>query len=269
MDLLKEIVAHKHTEVARRKQNISQDRLKKSGYFKMECDSLVAALGYESSTGIIAEFKRKSPSKGVINDIADVGYVVSEYDTYGAAAVSILTDKKYFGGSLGDIPDSRDSALCPILRKDFIVDEYQVYETKACGADVMLLIAACLTPDTVRHLAGLAKSLGLEVLLEIHTEAELEHICPEVDVVGINNRNLRNFEVDLEHSIQLASKLPPDKPKIAESGISNTDTILTLEQHGFSGFLIGETFMKHPQPEIAFAEFVQELKQKKQARQGK
>jgi indole-3-glycerol phosphate synthase len=263
IDLLKEIVAHKHKEVARRKQTISIDRLQKSSGFASEGESLVQALQAPNSSRIIAEFKRQSPSKGIINADADVDYVTSEYDTYGAAGISILTDKKYFGGSLNDIIISRDAVLCPILRKDFIVDPYQVYETKACGADVLLLIAACLDPETTYHLATLAKSIGLEVLLEIHQEAELNHLCDAVDLVGINNRNLRNFEVDLNHSIDLAAKLPPNKPRIAESGINNTDTIVMLEKQGFNGFLIGERFMSAAEPHRAFHDFVTELDQKR------
>ena len=172
-----------------------------------------------------------------------------------------LTDENFFGGSNDDIMYARDIVSVPILRKDFIIDEYQIVEAKAIGASVILLIAANLTPQRVQELALFAKRLSLEVLLEIHNEDELQHICTEVDIVGVNNRDLKTFTVDVNRSIELSDKIPADKIKISESGISDVDTIIRLRQYGFKGFLIGENFMKHADPSIAFADFVNALKQ--------
>ncbi len=221
--------------------------------------SLKASLLKKDSTGIIAEFKRKSPSKGIINGTVEVTDVVSAYDM-AAAGISVLTDEKYFGGTNDDLMMAREIVSVPLLRKDFIIDEYQLYEARGIGADVILLIAACLSKQQVRQLAQRAKALELEVLLEIHNEEELEHICDEVDLVGVNNRNLKTFEVDINTSLRLIKYIPGNKPAIAESGISNTDTIVTLKNAGFKGFLIGENFMKHTEPSIAFADFVNTLR---------
>ncbi|HTQ29138.1 MAG TPA: indole-3-glycerol phosphate synthase TrpC, partial [Puia sp.] len=210
-------------------------------------------------TGIIAEFKRKSPSRGVINPDADVFSVTEAYARGGASALSVLTDEHFFGGSTEDLLKARAHPV-PILRKDFMIDEYQVVEAKAMGADVILLIAACLDPGMVKKFARLAKSLKLEVLLEIHKEEELEHICDEVDLVGVNNRDLKTFSVDINRSIELIGRIPPGKISVAESGISEVDTIRLLKTHGYQGFLIGENFMKEPDPAIAFASFVNQLK---------
>jgi indole-3-glycerol phosphate synthase len=184
--------------------------------------------------------------------------VTAAYAT-AASGISVLTDTDFFGGSVGDLQRARIQQV-PILRKDFMIDAYQVYEAKAMGADVILLIAACLTPAAVNQLGACAKGLGLEVLLEIHDETELDHISDMVDMVGVNNRNLKTFEVDINTSLQLIKQIPAGKPAIAESGISNVDTIVTLREAGFSGFLIGENFMKEPHPSIAFADFVNQLK---------
>jgi indole-3-glycerol phosphate synthase len=172
-----------------------------------------------------------------------------------------LTDKAFFGGSNGDLQQARINPI-PILRKDFIIDEYQIVQAKSIGADVILLIAACLSPARVKRFAAFAKRLGLELLLEIHNEEELDHICDEVDLVGVNNRDLKTFKVDVNVSLQLINKIPTGKIAIAESGISNVETIVTLKQAGFRGFLIGETFMKEAEPAIAFADFVRKLKAK-------
>jgi indole-3-glycerol phosphate synthase len=258
-NILEQIIADKHKEVAFKKERWPAKSLIKSPYFTRATESLVRELNDAEGTGIITEFKRKSPSKGIINGTADCVATTSMYELYGAAGISILTDKKYFGGSSRDIYESRESLFCPVLRKDFIIHEYQLLEAKAMGADVILLIAANLSVQDTKRLAGFAKSLKLEVLLELHAENELDHVCAEVDMVGINNRNLKNFEVDLEHSIRLAEKLPADKPKIAESGIDNVETVVYLRQQGFKGFLMGERFMKHADPAIAFADFVKQL----------
>lgn len=221
--------------------------------------SLIDHLSRDGDTGIIAEFKRKSPSKGYINERADVVKITSDYEKHGATGLSILTDTQFFGGSYEDLSIARASSL-PILRKDFIIDEYQVAETKAMGADVILLIAACLTPFEVLRFSTTAKEFGLEVLLEIHGEEELAHIHPGIRLVGINNRNLKTFNVDIDHSIKLAGMIPSDCLKIAESGITDEATIKSLKAHGFNGFLIGENFMKNQDPGKAFAGFIKNLK---------
>ncbi len=230
--------------------------------YKRKCFSLKQHLLNENGTGIIAEFKRASPSKGNINISADVVDVVSGYEEYGAAAVSILTEPIYFKGNNDDILKVKNIIKIPILRKDFVFDEYQITEAKAIGADAILLIAASLTTKEVKRLATFANNIGLEVLLELHDEEELEHICDATKIIGINNRNLKTFEVDIERSLRMAEKIPADKIKIAESGISSVENIILFKQHGFKGFLIGENFMKQPDPTIAFANFVNELKQK-------
>lgn len=255
--ILDEIIANKKLEVEMNKQVHPVSELESRPNFHRETVSLAQSL--RQQPGIISEFKRRSPSKGVINDTATVAATVAAYDALGAAGISILTDEKYFGGTNNDLLEGRIVTAKPILRKDFIIDEYQLVEAKSIGADVILLIAANLPVAAVKQLARLAKELTLEVLLEIHTEEELDHVCEDVDMVGINNRNLKNFEVDIEHSIRLAGKLPAGKPKIAESGISNAETLLYLKQQGFDGFLMGEHFMKQPDPAIAFANFVTQL----------
>jgi indole-3-glycerol phosphate synthase len=259
MNILEEIIANKKKEVAERKKIMPVTDLKEFEFFETECDSLKKSLSYKDATGVIAEFKRRSPSKGIINDVAEIFDVLDAYDTNGASGISILTDEKYFGGSIDDIYDHRAGLMTPVLRKDFIIDEYQIVESKAIGADVILLIAACLTTKEVKRFASFAKNLGLEVLLELHDEKEVELICDETELIGINNRNLKNFEVNIEHSLKMAEKIPPDKIKIAESGINSVDDIALFKENGFKGFLIGELFMKEADPAIAFAEFVNTL----------
>lgn len=260
MNILDNIIAAKKIEVEQKKQFMPVEELKTFLYYNSSCNSLVTQLLVEGATGIIAEFKRKSPSKGVINGDIQIGPVVEAYDAHGASGISILTDENYFGGSNDDIIYARDIVSVPILRKDFVIDEYQVAEAKAIGASVILLIAACLSPKRAQELALYAKRHNLEVLLEIHNEEELQHICTEIDIVGVNNRDLKTFTVDVNRSIELSDKIPADKIKISESGISDIDTILRLRQFGFKGFLIGENFMKYPEPSIAFADFVNNLK---------
>lgn len=260
MTILEEIVQHKKRELQDIKSLISIDELTKSRGFAHEVISVSQYLKDPEKTGIIAEFKRQSPSKGIINDRVDVLDVTSAYEKAGASATSILTDFKYFGGAVDDILKVRDSINIPILRKEFIVDEYQLYEAKSIGADVILLIAACLSVDETKQLAAKARELGLEVLLELHAEEELGHVNSNVNVVGINNRNLKTFEVSLEHSIKLAEQIQGDFVKISESGIKTTDDILYLKEHGFEGFLIGESFMKSENPGKAFNDFIQPLK---------
>lgn len=259
MNILEKIIAHKRIEVGENKLNMPVDKLEKKEFFSRPVISLRKSLLHENSTGIIAEFKRQSPSRGVINANADVVNVTTAYADNGAAALSVLTDTNFFGGSNVDLLRARVNNI-PILRKDFIINEYQILEAKAIGADVILLIAACLTPEEVRQLARFAKSLDLEVLLEIHNEDELAHICDECDVVGVNNRNLKYFTVDVNQSLELSDKIPASKVKISESGITDTDTIHMLRTAGFKGFLIGENFMREPDPAVAFASFVKHLK---------
>lgn len=213
-----------------------------------------------SESGIIAEFKRRSPSKGFIHEGARVADVVPGYAAAGAAACSVLTDTTYFGGSPDDLREARELVDIPLLRKDFIIDEYQICEARIWGADVILLIAAALTPAEVERLSLFAHSLGLEVLLEIHDACELAHICPSVDVVGINNRNLATFVTDVQTSFELEGQIPGRYLRISESGISSPDTVRRLREAGFRGFLMGENFMKETDPAKALKHFINELK---------
>lgn len=261
-NILEQVVEQRKVTVQQLKAIVPMEAWKMMPLFNRKCISLKQNLLNENCTGIIAEFKRASPSKGIINNDADVFDVVSGYELHGAAAASILTEPVFFNGNNDDIINIRESINIPILRKDFIFDEYQIVEAKAIGADVILLIAASLTPAEVKRLAAFATGIGLEVLLEIHTEDELQHICPATEIVGINNRDLKTFAVDINRSIELGKKIPADKIKIAESGINSIDTICTFKNAGFKGFLIGENFMKEPDPTIAFAEFVKQLKAK-------
>ena len=261
MNILDTIIAHKKIEVAAAKSRKSIAELEQMHFFSKSTLSLKKFLLDDAKTGIIAEYKRQSPSKGIINANSTVEEVTAAYAKHGASGISVLTDNHFFGGSLDDLLAATINEV-PLLRKDFMIDDYQFIEAKAHGAEVVLLIAACLTPKEVNHFATFAKNLGLEVLLEIHNEEELDHICDAVDLVGVNNRNLKDFIVNIEASVQLIKQIPNNKIAIAESGISNTDTILTLREAGFRGFLIGENFMKQPKPAIAFADFVSELKTK-------
>ncbi len=261
MNILETIVAKKKIEVAVRKVTQTISELEKLPLFTKLPLSFADFLLHHGKTGIIAEFKKQSPSKGIINNCSFTADLVKDYEKYGASAVSILTDKEFFGGSLKDLEEAAKVLQIPLLRKDFIIDEYQLVESKAYGADIILLIAACLSKEQVQKLSATAKKLGLNVLLEIHNEQELDHICENIDVVGINNRDLKTFKVDINHSIELAKKIPSQKIKISESGIDDVKTIQHLKQNGFSGFLIGEKFMKEEDPGKAFGEFVNQLKQ--------
>jgi indole-3-glycerol phosphate synthase len=258
MNILEKIVEHKRTEVEERKKEVDVKTLERERFFTRQTYSLKGFISDPVKTGIIAEYKRKSPSKGIINDRNSVESVTRMYAAYGASGISVLTDYNFFGGSLDDLIAARDNEV-PLLRKEFMIDEYQILEAKAFGADVILLIAACLSPKEVKDLAAAAKKLGLEVLLELHDESELDHICDEVDLVGVNNRNLKNFEVDLEHSVRMAEKIGNGFIKIAESGINDVNNIRYLKQQGFEGFLIGEYFMKQEDPGRAFKEFTYSL----------
>jgi indole-3-glycerol phosphate synthase len=263
MDILETIVAAKRKEIAKFKPMSSIERFEKDGFFwKISNRSLVQSLLMPGSSGIIAEFKRKSPSKGWFKTKEmEVEPVVASYNKQ-AAGISVLTDTEFFGGDLDDLIQTKVVTDIPVLRKDFMIDQWQVAEAKAFGADVILLIAACLSPAEVKEMAAYTKSIGLESILEIHNEEELGHICDEVDMVGVNNRNLKTFKVNINTSLELIDKIPAGKPAIAESGISNVETIVTLRKAGFKGFLIGENFMKAEQPGKAFEEFVAGLKVK-------
>lgn len=261
MNILDKIIEHKKSEVAVAKQQQPEDILRQMPGFGRRTFSLKEFLLDETKTGIIAEFKRRSPSKGIINATAEVTAVTKAYTDNGASCLSVLTDEHFFGGTSADLQKARLNPI-PILRKDFIIDEYQLLEAKAIGADVILLIAACLSPARVKELAMYAQSIGLEVLLEIHNEEELQHICDATGIVGVNNRDLKTFTVDINRSIRLSKQIPAGKIKIAESGINDVETICTFRNAGFKGFLIGENFMKQPDPTIAFADFVKQLKAK-------
>lgn len=258
MNILDTIIEYKKEVVKRRKTEKSIAELESSPFFSRRAFSLKNSLLDATKTGIIAEFKRKSPSKGLINATADVVNITNAYTAHGASGLSVLTDEHFFGGSDHDLLAARVNDI-PLLRKEFIIDEYQLVEAKSIGADAILLIAACLSPAQTKRLAVFARNLGLEVLLELHGEDELEHVCEETELVGINNRNLKTFEVDIERSLAMAKKIPADKVKIAESGISSTENITLFREHGFRGFLIGETFMKATDPATAFADFVKRL----------
>lgn len=258
--ILDEIVIHKRAEVAKRKELLSLDQIQKSPFFGRTTFSLAASLTSHGKTGIIAEFKRQSPSKGIIHANAAVDRIPSGYADHGACGVSVLTDIDYFGGSDQDFSIARNSISIPLLRKDFTVDAWQIYESKMLGADVILLIAAILTAEEIKEFSKIATDLGMEVLLELHGEDEFQKIPPGVRLIGINNRNLQSFEVSVAHSIALASKLPDSAIKIAESGIDSPETLMELKQNGFDGFLIGERFMKESDPVSAFMKFNEAVK---------
>jgi indole-3-glycerol phosphate synthase len=263
-NILAKIIDHKKIEVTERKGQLSVAQLEAMPLFTSEGYSLKLNLLNPSLTGIIAEFKRQSPSKGVINATASVAEVSNAYTQFGAAGISVLTDNAFFGGSINDLSITVKNPI-PVLRKEFIIDEFQLIEAKAYGASVILLIAACLTPALTHSLATFAKSIGLEVLLEMHDADELGHISEAVDFVGINNRSLKSFEVNIEHSLQLKNQLPKNILSIAESGIYSLETFMLLKKEGFDGFLMGEYFMKQANPATAFELFVTSIKSDKDA----
>ena len=260
MDILEKIVAAKKKEIEPFKEKSPVERFEREGFFwEINNRSLVQSLLTPGSTGIIAEFKRKSPSKGWFKTKElEVEPVVTAYNK-SAAGISVLTDTEFFGGDLDDLIQTKVVTDIPVLRKDFIVDKWQIAESKAFGADVILLIAACLTPAQVKEFSGYAKSIGIESILEVHNDAELGHYCDEVSMIGVNNRNLKTFEVNLETSLQLIEKIPAGKPAISESGISSPESIVHLRNAGFRGFLVGENFMKAAEPGTAFEDFVRSL----------
>ncbi len=262
MDILDQITAHKRTEVARWKRETPLSVLQgqvESLPGGPRTPSMALAL-QSSETGIIAEFKRKSPSKGWIKEEGDASVIPLGYEKNGASALSILADEKFFGGSPEFIAKARESGVSlPILYKEFVVDEYQLYLARLCGASAVLLIAAELSLEECRALIGKAHTLGLEVLLEMHSEKELEYAALEPDMCGINNRNLGTFVTDVENSFRLADKLPAAAVKVSESGIGRPETVAALRQCGFRGFLMGERFMKEPDPGLALGQFLARL----------
>ncbi len=270
-DILEEIVTRKRADLILQKEAVSPQQIRRLAEERLQQEadlrrqsgqprlSMRQALA-TSPTGIISEFKRRSPSKGWIKQEADPTVIPPSYEAAGASALSILTDEPFFGGTLHDIQQARPLVGIPILRKDFIVDSYQVYQARAVGANAVLLIAACLTPVEVRDLTALAHELELEVLLEVHSPSELSYVTEATDMVGVNNRNLGTFHTDVENSFQLASLLPADKLLVSESGISNPQTVQRLRKAGFRGFLIGECFMKTANPGQALETFIHQLK---------
>lgn len=259
-NILENIIADKRTEVNERQTLYPVCLLERSLYFSEQPVSLRHYLARPGSSGIIAEFKRRSPSKGGINPYADPEKTTLAYMQAGAAALSVLTDEKYFGGCSEDLESARRVNYCPILRKDFIIDEYQVIESRAIGADAILLIAAVLSAGEIKKLSGLAASIGLEVLLELHDESELDRIVPGISLVGINNRALSDFSVDTKRSYRMASLIGNEFTLVSESGISDPAEIENLREAGFSGFLIGESFMKNADPGKACAQFISSVR---------
>jgi len=259
MNILEKIVIKKRELVAQQKAKNPLELIILGSDYHRTTFSLLEKVRSSNDPSIIAEFKRKSPSKGNIFEQADVVQVTTAYQKAGASAISILTDDEFFGGSDQDLIDARAHLSIPILRKDFIIDAYQIHEAKALGADLILLIAACLSTEEVKIFSELAKSLGLEVLLELHDEVELGHICSTVDFVGINNRSLKTFEVDVKRSLAMAAAIPNSFCKVAESGINDPDQIKLFKLNGFEAFLIGEYFMKTHQPGVALEKFIQQI----------
>ena len=263
-DILSEIIANKRFEIDLQKQAIPSEQLQEKLSDEVQPGYSMKQALASSATGIIAEFKRRSPSKGWIKEGAQADLIPPAYETAGASALSILTDEKFFGGTLRDIRTARPLVNIPILRKDFIIDKYQLLQARIVGADAVLLIAACLSPEQCSALTTQAHELGLEVLLEIHSPSELSYINKEVDMVGVNNRNLGSFVTDVENSFRIARQLreathgPASPLLVSESGISDPETICRLRAAGFRGFLIGETFMKTATPGETLKKFIQD-----------
>ncbi|MGQ1890767.1 indole-3-glycerol phosphate synthase TrpC [Thermophagus sp. OGC60D27] len=259
MNILDKIVANKRKELQTAKQQVTIKELEYYRHFSSEVPSLKNSLKEHADFPVIAEFKRKSPSKGDINLEADLKEVITTYHKAAVAGISVLTDQTFFGGNNDDLSTARDLTNRPILRKEFIIDPYQVYEAKAIGASAILLIAAILNKKQARDLAALANYLGMEVLMEIHDKEEMDLLNIYVDLVGINNRNLKTFNVNLEHAANLASILPKEFLPIAESGIHSAADVLFLKEAGFKGFLMGEFFMKHQNPGKACIDLKEEI----------
>jgi indole-3-glycerol phosphate synthase len=260
MSILKKIIETKKQEVAVRKTYMPEEMLRDYEGFRLKCNSLKTGLQKPGSTGIIAEYKQRSPSLGNINLKMKPELVTRKYVEAGATGISVLTDEIYFGGSTDDLEKARRAnPEIPLLRKDFMIDTYQITESKAFGADVILLIAACLEKEEAEILAKKAKELGMEVLLEIHNAAELEKINDFIDIIGVNNRNLSDFNIDIKTSEELAGLIPGRFLKISESGIKDSEVINHLRQYGYDGFLIGSAFMASENPGEACKKFISEL----------
>jgi indole-3-glycerol phosphate synthase len=258
MDILDQIARTKREEVKRKRASEPAGILEKSQAFSRPVPSLFDALA-KPGPSVIAEFKRRSPSKGEINLTADIEIVAAAYQDAGAAAMSVLTDYEFFGGNNADLEKARSVTSFPILRKDFVIDEYQIIEARSIGASAILLIGAILTKDEIARFASVAKGLGLDILFEIHDTADLEKISVDINIIGVNNRNLRTFGVNIENSAELLKYLPVNCLKVAESGISSPQDVTSLYTSGFDAFLIGEGFMKHKDPGVTAASFINEL----------
>ncbi|MEL6390619.1 MAG: indole-3-glycerol phosphate synthase TrpC [Bacteroidota bacterium] len=264
MHILEQIVNYKQREVAERKHHVPFRKLERIDSFNRETNSFLQAIKEKDASGVIAEFKRKSPSKQAINLNADPVHVARGYVKAKASAISVLTDEHFFGGHDRFLQDIREACPeTPLLRKEFIIDEYQILEAKSLGADIVLLICEILKAAEVHHLASLARDLGMEVLLELHSESQLDKYSDAVTMVGVNNRDLTTFEVDYDRSKKLFDRLPQDVVKVAESGLSETDTLVMLHAYGFRGFLIGEQFMKQADPGEACHGFISDFLQKR------
>lgn len=260
MTILDKIIARKREEVAAAKAKVSIDELESYPLFQRQPYSLRASIMDKTKSGIIAEFKRASPSKGIINDRSSVKEVVQGYEQAGASAISVLTDTDFFKGSLQDLTAAREAVGIPVLRKEFVIDRYQIAEAKAYGADVILLIAAVLSAAEIQELSSYAKSLGLSVLLEVHDGEELtKSIVDTIDAIGVNNRNLKDFTVSIQHSLDLVNLIPDRFIKVSESGLSDPKSIVELKKAGFQAFLIGENFMKTEDPQGAILDFTSQL----------
>lgn len=263
MNILEEIKRSKEAEVRSRRLEMPVERLVQTEGYRKERRSLKKVLDDATGPAIIAEFKRKAPSAGPLREGAAVDEIVTGYAGAGACALSVLTDGSRFGGSLADLGEAVRLTDVPVLRKDFVIDEYQLVESRAHGADVILLIASMLGPERVRQLAAKAREIGLEVLLELHGEDELDHLCEETDLVGVNNRNLKDFSVDTGTSVRLGGMIPGEFTRVSESGISDPAVILKLHGLGYRGFLIGTHFMASTDPVKACADMVEAVRSKK------
>lgn len=259
MNALEKIVIEKRKQVPADKFACPVEMLEKSGYFGRKCFSLKELLLSDDKSGIITEVKKQSPALGAINARVDVAKLAAGYEQAGASALSVLTDSTFFGGSNADLILARENTTCPILRKEFVIDSYQVIEAKSIGADAILLIASILTNEEIIQFTDLAHNLGMEVLLELHAENELEKVYEKVDVIGVNNRNLETMQIDMATSRSMVGLIPSGFIKISESGIEDPKILIELKQLGFDGFLIGSNFMKHPEPQKACAEFIQQI----------
>lgn len=259
MTILDKIIAHKKKEVEQRRELYPVKLLERSIFFSTPVVSMTKYLQREDKSGIIAEFKRRSPSKGDINPYASVERVSIGYMQAGASALSVLTDEQFFGGRNEDLKEARKFNFCPILRKDFTIDEYQLVEAKSIGADAILLIAECLEKKELKKLAREAKKLGLEVLMEVHSADQLDKLNEYVDLVGVNNRNLKDFTVTIQTSIELYDQIPGEVVKVSESGINDPNAIVELRRIGYQGFLIGEYFMASADPPRTCREFIRRV----------